>query len=153
MKSCNHSTNIFQEAINHCRWKKVLHSILEKINIVNYENKTFEEIIFEIYNICDNVKGVGILTIYDITSAICMYYKININKVYIIGNGPKRAVKLLNIKPKKHKINDKINLNFVDVIDIINAFDINNYILNENIRNSKNGDIFETYICNWQKNK
>jgi len=108
MKSCNHSTNIFQEAIDHCRWKKALHSILIKINIVNYENKTFEEILFEIYNICNNVKGVGILTIYDITSAICRYYKINIDKVYIIGNGPKRAVKLLHIKIKKHKINDKI---------------------------------------------
>ena len=153
MKSCNNSTNVFQEAINHCRWKKALRSVLKKINIVNYENKTFEEIIFEIYNICDNVKGVGMLTIYDITSAICTYYKINIDKVYIIGNGPKRAVKLLNIKIKKHKINDKINLNFVDIIDVINAFDINNYVLNENIRNSKNRDILETYICNWQKTK
>lgn len=153
MKSCNNSTNIFQEAINHCRWKKALLSILKKINIVIYENKTFEEIIFEIYNICDNVKGVGILTIYEITSAICRYYKINIEKVYIIGNGPKRAVKLLNIKIKKHKITDKINLNFVDILDIINAFDINNYVLNENIRNSKNGDILETYICKWQKTK
>ena len=153
MKSCNESTNIFQEAIDHCRWKKALHSILEKINIVYYENKTFEEIIFEIYNICNNVKGVGMIAIYDITSAICRYYNINIDKVYIIGNGPKRAVKLLNIKIKKHKINDKINLNFVDTMDVINAFDIFNYELNENIRNSKNGDIFETYICNWQKTK
>ena len=153
MKCYNNSTNIFQEAIDHCRWKKTLYSVLKKINIVNYENKTFEEIIFEIYNICDNVKGVGMLTIYDITSAICRYYKINIDKVYIIGNGPKRAVKLLNIKIKKHKINDKINLKFVDIMDVINAFDINNYELNENIRNSKNGDILETYICNWQKIK
>lgn len=152
MKYCNHSTNIFQEAINHCRWKKALHSVLKNINIVNYENNTFEEIIFKIYNICHNVKGVGMLTIYDITSAICRYYNINIDKVYIIGNGPKRAVKILNIKIKKHKINN-INLNFVDIVDVINAFDINNYILDENIRNSKNGDILETYICNWQKTK
>ena len=153
MKSCYHSANIFQEAIDHCRWKKVLHSILKQINIVKFENKTFEEIIIEIYNICHNVKGVGLLSIYDITSAICKYYKIIIDKVYIIGNGPKRAVKLLNIKIKKHKINDNINLNFVDIMDLINAFDINNYELNENIRNSKNGDILETYICNWQKTK
>ena len=153
MKSCNRSTNIFQEATDHCRWKKVLHSVLNKINIVDYENKTFEEIIFEIYNICDNVKGVGMLTIYDITSAICRYYTINIDKVYIIGNGPKKALKKLNIITKTHKINDKIRLNFVELIDVINAFDINNYELDENIRNTKNGDIMETYICNWQKNK
>jgi len=153
MKSCNRSTNIFQEAIDHCRWKKVLYSVLNKINIVDYENKTFEEIIFEIYTICDNVKGVGMLTIYDITSAICRYYTINIDKVYIIGNGPKRALKKLNIITKTHKINDKIRLKFIELIDVINAFDINNYELDENIRNTKNGDIMETYMCNWQKTK
>ena len=153
MKSCNYSTNIFQEAIDHCRWRKALYSVLKKINILDYENKTFEEIIYDIYNICYYVKGLGMLTIYDITSAICRYYNIIIDKVYIIGNGPKRAIKLLNIKIKKHKINDKINLNFVDIIDVINAFNINNYPLDENIRISKNGDILETYICNWQKTK
>ena len=153
MKPCNYSTNIFQEAINHCRWKKVLQLVLEKINISDYEYKTFEEIIVEIYNICENVKGVGMLTIYDISSSICRYYKININKVYIIGNGPKRAIKMLNIKNKTHKINDKCKINFVDITEVINAFDINCYKLPDNIRNNKNGDILETYICNWQKNK
>lgn len=150
MKSCN-STNIFQEAINHCRWKKVLCNVLEKINISDYENKSFEEIIVEIHNMCISVSGIGLLTVYDITSAICRYYEININKVYIIGAGPKRAVKLLNIKTKIHKINDKIKIHFVTVADIINAFDINCYELDENIRNSKNGDVFESYICMWQK--
>ena len=145
--------NIFEEAINHCRWKKSLYLVLKEINIYNYKNKTFEEILLEIYNICDNIKGVGMLSIYDITAAICRYNKINIDKVYIIGKGPKRAIKILNIKIKKHKISNKINLNFVDIIDIINAFDINNYELNEYFRNIKDGDILETYICNWQKTK
>lgn len=145
--------NIFEEAINHCRWKKSLYLVLKEINIYNYKNKTFEEILLEIYNICDNIKGVGMLSIYDITAAICRYNKINIDKVYIIGKGPKRAIKILNIKIKKHKISNKINLNFVDIIDIINAFDINNYELNEYFRNTKDGDILETYICNWQKTK
>ena len=94
MNSCNHSTNIFQEAINHCRWKKALHYVLKQINIVNYENKTFEEIILEIYNICDNIEGVGMLSIYDITAAICRYNKINIDKVYIIGTARIEKAKL-----------------------------------------------------------
>lgn len=145
--------NIFEEAINHCRWKKSLYLLLKKINICNYENKTFEEILLEIYNISSNIKGVGMLSVYDITAAICRYYKININKVYIIGKGPKRAIKLLNIKLKKYRISNKINLNFVNIIDIINAFDNNNYELNEYFRNTNNGDILETYICNWQKTK
>ena len=149
MKSCNYSTKIFKEAIDHCRWKKVLYSVLKKINIVYYKNKTFEEIICAIYNICDNVKGVGMLTIYDISSAICRYNTINNPRVYIIGNGPKRAVKILHIKTKIHKINDKIRLHFVEIIDVINAFDINKYELDKNIKNTKNGDILETYICNW----
>lgn len=154
MKSCNKSTeNIFEEAINHCRWKKSLQTIICRINMADYKNKTFEQILLEIDNICCGVKGVGKLSTYDITSAICRYHGINIDKVYIIGNGPKRAVKLLNIKVKKQKVNNKINLNYVEIIDVINAFDANNCGINENIRYTKNGDILETYICNWQKTK
>jgi hypothetical protein len=153
MKTCNNSTNIYQEAINHCRWKKVLYQILKDINIQDYKNKTFEEIICQIYDICYKVNGIGMLTIYDITSAICRYYKINIEKVYVIGNGPKRAIKLLNISTKIQNINNKIKINYVNISDVINAFDKNNYELNENIKNNKNGDILESYICNWQKTK
>jgi hypothetical protein len=153
MKTCNNSNNIFQEAINHCRWKAVLYSVLKKINVSDYNNKTFEEIILQIYIICNDVKGIGLLTIYDISAAICRYYKINIDKVYIIGNGPKRAVKLLNIKTKIYNINDNIKIRYVDICDVINAFDLNSYELDVNIRNNKNGDILETYICNWQKTK
>ena len=152
----NHSsglTDIFEETISHCRWKTVLHAVLKEIDISKYENKKFEEIIVEIYGICNEVKGLGMLTIYDITSAICRYYKINIDKVYIIGKGPKRATKILKIKTKTYKINDKIKIKFIDIHDILCAFDSNGYEINENIRNSKNGDIFETYICNWQKTK
>ena len=147
-----YSIAIFQEAQNHCRWKKVLDTVLKEINISIYENKSFEQIFTDIYVISKNVRGIGLLTIYDITSAICRYYKININKVYIIGSGPKRAVRLLNIKIKKHKIN-QINLNYVDIIDIINAFDTKKYVLNETIKHSNNGDTLESYICNWQKTR
>jgi len=151
MRTCTISTNLFQEAIDHCRWRKVLYNVLKEIRIENYENKSFEEIIFEIYNICENVVGIGMLIIYDISSAICRYYKINIDKVYIIGGGPKRAIKLLNITTKTHKLNDKIKIKYVDISNVIDAFDKNGYELDEDIRNNKNGDIFESFICNWQK--
>ena len=145
--------NIFQEAISHCRWKKVLHNILKDINISVFKNKTFEEIMTSIYNTCKDVMGIGMLAIYDITAAICRHYNINIDKVYIVGNGPKRAINLLNIKTKTRKINDKIIIKYVDINDIINAFDANSFELNEQLRNSKNGDILESYICNWQKTR
>jgi hypothetical protein len=153
MKTCNYSINIFQEAINHCRWKTVLQTVIQQINISDYHNNTFEEIIFKIYTICKNVYGIGMLTIYDITFGICRYHNINIDKVYIIGKGPKKAVNILNIKTKTQNINNYIKIKYVNIIDIINAFDVNNYKLDKNIRNTRNGDILETFICNWQKNK
>lgn len=153
MSLCNDKTIIFQEAIDHCRWKKVLYDLIEKINIDDYKGKRFEEIFIEIDEKIKPIRGLGTLTVYDLTSAICRHFEINIDKVYIIGKGPKRAIEILNIKTKKHKINDKIKLNYVDISDVINAFDNNNYVLDEKIRDSKNGDIVETYICNWQKTK
>lgn len=153
MSACVNSNNIFQEAISHCRWKHVLHNILQGIDISIYNNKTFEEIIIAIYNICKDVMGIGMLATYDITSAICRHYNINIDKVYIVGKGPKRAIKLLNVKTKIHKINDKIRIKYANITDIISAFDVNKFELNEQVRNSKNGDIFESYICNWQKSR
>jgi hypothetical protein len=153
VRICYHSTNIFQEAIDHCRWKKVVRNVLQKIDISNYKTKTFEEIISYIYSICENIRGIGLLTVYDITSAICRYYKIDIEKVYIVGNGPKRAVSLLHIKTKKHKINDKINISYVDISDVIHAFANIHCEIDETIRNTSNGDIVETYLCNWQKSR
>lgn len=142
---------IFTEAISHCRWKKALRPIIERINMTDYNTKTFEQIISDISNMCSNINGLGILTVYDITAAICRYHNIQINKVYIVGNGPKRAIKLLNLKTKLHKINDKLKIKYIDVCDVINAFDLNKYDLDQKMRDNKNGDILESYLCNWQK--
>jgi hypothetical protein len=92
------------------------------------------------------------LSIYDITAAICRFNKINIEKVYIIGKGPKRAIRLLNIKSKTQKIQNII-LQYVEIPEIINAFNEQKYEINLPIKNSSNGDDFESFICNWQKDK
>ena len=152
-KCSNSKNNMFQEAIDHCRWKKVLHNVLENnIILQNYTGKSFEEILVSVYNICENVEGIGMLTVYDITSAICRYHKVNIDKVYIIGGGPKRAIRLLNIEPKIHKI-EQMTLKYVEIPEIIQAFDDQNLELEPRVKNSNNGDVFETYICIWQKSK
>lgn len=149
----NISTNIFKEAIDHCRWKNILHSFLEnEINIHEFNNKSFEEILLQIHVKCDKIKGLGMLTIYDITSAICRNYNINIDYVYIIGKGPKRAIQILGIKPKTHKIQNLV-LKYVKIEDIHKAFAEKNHIIDSCIKDSKNGDDFESYICNWQKSK
>ena len=124
MNANNNYTEMYEEAINHCRWKKALHGILKDINIIDYNNKTFEEIITEIHNICNNTEGIGMLATYDITSAICRHYKVNIDKVYIIGKGPKRAINLLNVKTKTHKINENIKIRYATVTDIVTALEI-----------------------------
>ena len=157
-KSCCSKISIFQEAIDHCRWKSVLRNNvltqneLQEHNLHKFAGKRFDEIIVCVYNICDKVKGIGMLTIYDITSAICRYNKIIVDKIYIIGKGPKRAISLLNIRAKTQKIED-VTLNYVEIPEILKAFYEKNYEINSQIKNSNNGDDFETYICNWQKNK
>ena len=59
---------------------------------------------------------------------------------------------MLNIKQKRQKIGN-IKLKYVEIPEILKAFDDKNYEINLEIKNSNNGDDFESYICNWQKNK
>ena len=158
LKSCGSKRYIFQEAVDHCRWKSILRNNvltqneLQEQNLHQFAGKRFDEILLWVYNICDTVDGIGMLTIYDITSAICRYNKIIIDKIYIIGKGPKRAISLLNIDAKTQKIGC-VTLKYVEISEILEAFNKKNYEMNSQIRNSNNGDDFETYICNWQKNK
>lgn len=148
--------SIFQEAIDHCRWKSVLRNDilvkneLKECNLHKLVGKSFEEIFLLVYNICCKFKGIGMLTTYDITSAICNYNNILIDKIYIIGRGPKRAISLLDIKAKTKKI-EGIILKYVEIPDLLEAFTIKNYEIPSQIKHSCNGDHFETYICNWQK--
>jgi hypothetical protein len=157
-KSCGSKRYIFQEAVDHCRWKSVLRNSvltqneLQEQNLHQFACKRFDEILLWVNNICDTFEGIGMLTIYDITSAICRYNKIIIDTIYIIGKGTKRAISLLNIKAKTQKIGS-ITLKYVEISEILKAFNEKNYEMDLQIRNSNNGDDFETYICNWQKNK
>jgi hypothetical protein len=140
----------YEEALSHCRWKKQLLHVTKLININDYKNKNFEEIFLMIYNITKNINGVGVLSTYDLSSGICKYYNIKIDKVYIIGNGPKRAIKILGINPQRLKIGD-ISINFININDIINAFEHKLYDIPTYIKLCDNGDTIESFICNWQK--
>jgi integrase len=156
--TCGSNRYIFQEAVDHCRWKNVLRNNvlanieLQEDKLYQFANKSFDEILLYVYNNCNTVQGIGMLSIYDITAAICRFNKINIEKVYIIGKGPKRAIRLLNIKSKTQKIQNII-LQYVEIPEIINAFNEQKYEINLPIKNSSNGDDFESFICNWQKDK
>ena len=91
----------FREAIHHVRWKNTLIPHLEKIfNDLNIFSscKTFEEVFKLVEKVFKPVYGIGKLATYDTSAAICRHFDIPIKKVYIIGNGPKEAIKQLNIR-------------------------------------------------------
>jgi len=142
---------IYEDAISHCRWKSSLMTVLTSIKIEEYKNQTFETIFKSIGAICRDVKGVGLLTVYDIVSAICFNHNIAIDRVYIIGSGPKRAIALLNMKTAVHKIGN-YRLKYVNPNEVIDAFTKCGYMLDDDMKTEINGDVFETYICVWQKN-
>jgi len=132
--------DLFFEAYDHCRWKTVLQNFLTDLDISVHRGKTFEDIFSDIYNLCRNVKGLGMLSVYDITASICRYYNVTIDRVYIIGGGPKRAVKLLKLKTYSRKFNN-IRLVFVEINDVKNRFNLE----------TTDGDVLETFLCKWQK--
>ena len=140
----------FEEALSHCRWKQVLQDFLSKINFKIYKGRSFEYIFTDIYHMSKKVNGLGMLTTYDIASSICKYYSIPIDTVYIIGNGPKRAIELLGLKIKKKKINN-IKVNYLHISDIIIGFVSKKYDLDDKIKLTKDGDLVESFLCKWQK--
>ena len=137
----------FTEASNHCRWKGVLYSFLEAIKIQDFNGLKFEDIFSNIYDKTKFIKGLGMLTTYDITAAICCYYTVEISRVYIIGKGPKRAIQILELDLKKIKIG-KIKLNYVEIEDTLKSLQQK---YNINLKKEIDGDSLETYLCNWQK--
>ena len=147
--------DICYDAIAHCRWKKILKNVLESEFILSdYAGKTFEEIFTAVIDVCDKVKGIGLLTMYDITASICYHHHVTIDKVFIIGGGPKRAIQLLNLQNKTKKIKiAKHTLIYAEPADIISAFIENGHIIDEDLKTSTNGDDFETFICIWQKTR
>jgi len=149
--------SVFEEAFAHARWKKALREIMKRpefsdINLTQMGFSTFDEVIIFVYNHCKSVKGIGKLVAYDIAAAICKLNNIKIDKVYIIGNGPKRAVQLLGCKCSKHRVEKGLSLNYVSILDIrtsmFERFGIQLDFGNDN----DDADIYESYICNWQKN-
>lgn len=142
----------FSEVMGHSRCGSTVTRFIESMNISDY-NKTFEQIIIDLLNKFDKINGLGRLTAYDMTAAICKYYGKEITKVYIIGPGPRRAAKLLKLKLKSQKIcspDKNIILRYVDIQDVIKAFDENGYKFPSNLRNTTNGDLIESFICKWQ---
>jgi hypothetical protein len=144
---------IFSEALSHSRREKLLFDTINTIDIKNFKNKTFDEIYISMHELCKTKDQLGPLTTYDLTSGICKYYNILIDKVFIVGNGPKRAIKILELesKIKKYYIKD-LSLDYVYIKEVIEAFKNKYYSIDDIISKSNNGDAVESFLCKWQKN-
>jgi len=151
---CGTSVNIFQDAINHCRWKTELVKLIDTVlfpNMNKCKGKTFQEIIKWVNS--RRIKGVGPLTIYDLTNGIGRHFGVSTKKVYIIGGGPWRAVKLLGLRAavKKECLDSCLTLHYVEIPDVIKALESKGVTMPLKLKASTNGDDFETFICKWQK--
>jgi hypothetical protein len=137
----------FQEALLHSRRKTLLKRLLQEVKL-NYEELreriTFEYIFADIYRRFHPYEGIDMLATYDTASAICRYYGIPIDPVYIIGNGPKRAAKILNL-PLKMKQIGTVYVHYADTKDVLRALEKKSIYLDIH------GDDLESYLCHWQK--
>jgi hypothetical protein len=138
----NQHQNMFAEAVAHSRWKNVLNTSLTIIsrNLPQFQKmKTFEEVYQEVNRIFTNIHGIGTLATYDTSAAICKKFNIPINRVYIIGGGPRRAVQLLDIPTQ---IDTVLKIKYANREDVLKVFG----------KDNMSNDDLESNLCNWQKN-
>ena len=138
-------SGVFQEALSHSRRKTLLRTVISRIHIEEYKNSTFQQIYTDLYTKHKQTGDIGKLTIYDLTSGLCKHHKIPIDKVFIIGKGPQRAVKILKLKTKQVEFNG-IKLNYVDINEV-------NAVLDVSETKTTDGDSVESFLCKWQKTK
>lgn len=137
----------FAEALRHCRHKTKLFNFLQTIQLSDFANKTLVQIFTEVLRRIGEVHGLGPLAAYDITAAICRHYQVHIAKVYLVGDGPKRAIALLGMNKK---IDPSLQLYYVDIQEVVIAFDKKGYKLEDQYRTTQDGDLIESYLCCWQ---
>lgn len=138
---------MYAELIRHTRMSLTkLVYVLSHFKNFKHEN-SFTDVYSRVHNeILDlGIKGVGPLSKYDIASAICRNHII-IDRVYIVGGGPKEAIRKLNLKMRLHKFNS-ISLHYVTIEEVKEAF----LKRGESLLESVNGDDYESYLCTWVK--
>ena len=121
--------------------------MIHEINLVSYQGKTFEEVLSSITKHSQKFSGIGPLSIYDISSGISRWNAIPINRVYIVGDGPKNAAKLLNLRLKRLQIDSRV-FHYAEQKDVIEALQKRNVEISAD---KMDGDSLETFLCKWQK--
>ena len=148
----------FADAYTHCRrWGGDMTSFLGSKEFIAYAEYikglpglTFRKIYEDMYKI--RTKGIGPTVVYDIATQLCRDNGIIDERVYLCGNGPKRAARLLNIPTTTINIKGMV-LQYTTISHVIAAFDSIGYAYDKQLASSKNGDHFETALCKWQRGK
>jgi hypothetical protein len=139
----------FRECILHSRHnkaiKELLKEIFEKRNTFKNIN-TFEEMYLLCKKLYGSIKRVGPLCIYDITTQLCKYNNIIIDKIYLASNTTGPYVFAMKHKMKLHRCS-KLLLYYINCQDVIDIYGID-YI--EKFTGKLNifiGDQLETFCC------
>lgn len=143
---------ILSELIDHN--KRNLDKILPELIIFNIDDykiyKTMDDVISKIYKKYIDLRGFGNCSIYDMAAGICKYLGIPINKIYLYGKGPKDAISSLKLLKLQQK--DINGLTCIEIKIVKNRLYEKNYPIPENIKNSIDGDEWESWLCG-EKNK
>jgi hypothetical protein len=137
---------LFIEAINHARNKGLMRNFISSLDLPNLLQCTFLETFRTIST--SKPKGIGLLGVYDIASAIARHNNEKLDKVYLVGNGPMRAAQLLDLVSniKHHKIGDYI-IPYLPVNIVTTHLKEKNIVFEEGM----DGDQLESFLCNLQK--
>jgi len=144
----------FPDAYGHKRgWGKELTAFLESsefnalLETLKSQHIQFTDLYTRLYRIRPH--GIGKLLIYDIATQICRENGIYDERIYLFGNGPQNAAKLLNL-PVESVMVKGCSLRYTTIPHVLEAFDSIGHIVPETLRHSKNGDDYESYLCIWQ---
>ncbi len=142
---------MFQQALSHCRHKTTLKNTLQKININAFSScLTFEDIFAKVETICAPVRGIGTLSMYDISTDIAQLYGLEPSRIYCIGDGPRTALKVLGVTPRNKKLGTR-TIPSTTIAIVQEAFKQKGYPIPKQIQTSTNPDDWESFLCNWQK--
>ena len=143
----------FPDAFHHKRgWGKELTAFLEGSEFINLldsikgTSTTFTDLYATLYGM--RARGLGRLLLYDIATQICRDNGISEERIYLLGNGPRKAATLLRVPIETVRIKG-CTLVYTTIPHVLHAFDLIGHDVPISLRNSKNGDDFESYLCKW----
>ena len=148
-------TSMFQEALNHNAYGNERRKIMKemaiylKTHLEDFYAETFNEIYTKVYDHCIKIKGIGKLSCYDFTNAICKYYGVPINIVFIIKKrGPYNAAIALGLENqiKTETIRKNLKFQYLEIDVAIQGLRNQRLKINSDITD---GDIIESCMCKW----